>query len=72
MPKPSTIKSLKAPCPKCGSLEDALSIDLNDMELIECGGCGETFTVEDAVATTRNAYSRWVAIAEWLGKAPVA
>jgi transcription elongation factor Elf1 len=68
---PKTAKTLQASCPHCGGTEDALTIDLNDMELITCGGCGEEFTAEEALAITREAYSRWVAISEWLGKAPV-
>jgi transcription elongation factor Elf1 len=53
-------------CPRCGALEAALTIDINDIGAITCGECSEEFTAAEACEAVAEQLARWRRVEEWL------
>lgn len=58
-------------CPHC--MDPAVKIDLNDLAgamACECGECGASWSVAEAVAEATERLERWQAVARWIDIAP--
>jgi transposase-like protein len=65
---PWALKGFKLGCPQCGAKE-AITLDLNDLALITCNECNESFTVETALRLALENLRRWKAVAKWIALA---
>lgn len=65
----ATTKTLQVLCPHCMNADEAVKLDLNNLNEIECG-CGETFTAAEAARVFADQAERWVAVACWIKSAP--
>lgn len=62
------LKGFKVACPQCGAKE-AVTMDLNDLAVITCAECSESFSVETAVRLAMENLRRWKAVAKWFALA---
>lgn len=63
------IKGFSVACPLCGSDDEGVKMDLNSLGDCECGSCGESFTVKQAVAKAAEVLKRWEKVATWVALA---
>lgn len=54
------------PCPRCGSDDYILSLDLADLNTFTCDGCKEEFLADDV----RNLIAAWQPVLAWIDLAP--
>jgi hypothetical protein len=59
------LKTWKVACPCCGGKE-SITLDLNDLTLIDCSECNDTFTPQTAVKMAADQLRRWQAVATWI------
>lgn len=57
-----TAKGLNLTCPFCGCSDESISLDLNNLDSITCGGCSEDFTVRLAIAQATKVLNQWQAV----------
>lgn len=57
---------LLLPCPRCGQAEASVTLYLADLDTLECGDCGEEFTLDEVRALVE----RWGRIIAWIDQAP--
>jgi hypothetical protein len=62
---PRTLKSFKVACPVCGAKE-SISLDLNDLNVITCNECSDSFTAQTAVKLATEHLQRWQSVATWI------
>jgi hypothetical protein len=62
-----TTKTFKVGCIKCGA-EDAVTVNLNDLDAFGCDSCSETWTTDDV----RAFLSEWRRVLAWIDLAPTA
>jgi hypothetical protein len=62
------LKSFRLACPQCGARE-SITADLNDLAVITCNECSESFTAETAVRLALENLRRWKAVAKWIALA---
>ena len=60
-----TLKSWKLQCPCCGAKE-SITLDLNDLQLITCTQCEDTFGPQVAVKMVADQLRRWQAVSSWI------
>jgi hypothetical protein len=61
-----TAKAFGVVCPKCMAAEPSVVIDLNNLDVIECRDCDETFTAEEAAQAFQHLAAKWRRVAEWV------
>lgn len=53
-------------CPHCGDREASVVLDLNDLTLIECSSCSETFSPGEALELAQAEARRWARVVSWI------
>jgi hypothetical protein len=53
-------------CPSCGDTEVAINLDLNDMAIVTCSGCDDSYSVATAVKKSAAQLASWRTLARWL------
>jgi Zn ribbon nucleic-acid-binding protein len=68
----ATARSLGLTCPFCGASDSDVTLNLNDLERIECADCSAEFTPQQALDRAAELVARWEAVVAWVRRAPVA
>ncbi|AGA31640.1 hypothetical protein [Singulisphaera acidiphila] len=66
-----TTRSLRVTCPFCADADATLTLDLNDLGVISCSGCDETFSAQLAYDKAAELATRWSQVVAWVDSAPV-
>lgn len=60
------IKGFSISCPHCRDEDSTVTIDLNDLAELRCGGCDVTFSAKEAVALAQAELAKWLKVARWV------
>ena len=66
-----TAKGLSLTYPFCGAGDESISLDLNNLKSITCGGCSEEFTAQEALAKAAKILAQWEAVCRLVEMAEV-
>jgi transcription elongation factor Elf1 len=62
------LKTFKLSCPLCGASE-SINLDLNDLNVITCSECNDSFSPEIAKKKVAEQLRRWEAVCSWIALA---
>jgi Zn ribbon nucleic-acid-binding protein len=61
-----TAKGFGVLCVKCGDPDAVVSLNLNNLQEVECRSCGETYSAREAAESAAESARRWLAVARWV------
>lgn len=65
-----TRKALNVSCPECHDVDGRVMLDLNNLDICVCEGCGAEFSPAEAAEAFAAELHRWIAVQNWIDTAP--